>query len=467
MVNQLKNIFLSFWNFLKSPFADIRSDAPFSEKLKTFISLFLLEIILVSAVMLIFKVLTDNGLFPRQNNKVFIFIKHISSWFALIMIVLISPLVEEVFFRLHLRVKRKYITLNLIIVISGLLLIILSLGSTTDFRISVLCTACIALIIYYIWKSKINQVLLNVFRNKFIWIFYVTATLFALAHITNYKLNTATLLVLPILVFPQFLMGLFFGYTRLKLGFGWGCTFHVLHNFVVIIPLLIVTFGSSSRKYSIRIEEHDKVNFLHYERITPDTVEFDHLKIEDIFPKLLMVDQKYVLFEDSAIASKIIKLNFERDPESRKGIIMSSNSIVITEILKKYDLKMKQEYIERDKYDLQIADSAKLYICIQNSSDTLKSGSTIHLYGTNDRILYNADLKLIAYNLGNYFNKDITCSSKNHDKFDIRIPEISFNELNEFITNEYGLYLKKSIGKARVFKISSAKGQKDTTLNPD
>jgi membrane protease YdiL (CAAX protease family) len=467
MYHHPKNTIQAFLNFLKSPFYDIRSDAPFSEKLKTFISLFFLELALVLGLMVTYKILTDNGLFPGQNNKVLIFIKNIPNWFAILMIVLISPFVEEVFFRLHLRTKPKYITLNLIIVFTGLLLIILSLGKTTGFRISVLVIYCIAVILCNIWKQRISQVLLNFFRNKFIWVFYVTATLFALAHINNYKLNTVTLMVLPVLVFPQFLMGLFFGYTRLKLGFGWGCTFHALHNFIIVIPLLITTFGSFSKKYSIRIEEQDKVTFLYTERITPDTVEFDHLKIEDIFPKLLMTNKKHIVFEDSKIAGKVIKLNFERDPESRKGIIRSSNSIVIAEILKKYDLKMKQEYIEREKYDLQIDDSVKLYLCFINSSDTLKSDSSVHLYGTNDKLLYNADIKLIAFNLGNYFNKDISCSSTNHDKFNIRIPDIGFNELNDYITNEYGLYLKKSIGKVRVIKISSAKGQKDTTLNPD
>ncbi|NOS55177.1 MAG: CPBP family intramembrane metalloprotease [Cyclobacteriaceae bacterium] len=83
------------------------------------------------------------------------------------------------------------------------------------------------------------------FKQKFLidhfgWIFYASAVLFALVHISNYPDEEINQFI-PILISPQFITGLFAGYLRVKFGLLWGFLFHALHNLFLLIVL--IAFG--------------------------------------------------------------------------------------------------------------------------------------------------------------------------------------------------------------------------------
>ena len=72
------------------------------------------------------------------------------------------------------------------------------------------------------------------------WIFYGLTTAFALIHLTNYSEWTlGVLLLTPLLVAPQFVMGAFAGYLRVRYGFGWAYALHALHNLALLGPVLL------------------------------------------------------------------------------------------------------------------------------------------------------------------------------------------------------------------------------------
>lgn len=83
---------------------------------------------------------------------------------------------------------------------------------------------------------------LSSFRNykkSFKYIFYGFAILFGYIHIYNYEITAYTLLLSPILVAPQIVLGLFLGYLRVKLGLIYSMLLHALYNGFLTLPMLL------------------------------------------------------------------------------------------------------------------------------------------------------------------------------------------------------------------------------------
>ncbi len=69
--------------------------------------------------------------------------------------------------------------------------------------------------------------------------FYVMAILFGYVHLFNYQIDSQILLFSPILVAPQMILGLIFGFIRIRFGFLWAVAMHACYNgFLVLLFLL-------------------------------------------------------------------------------------------------------------------------------------------------------------------------------------------------------------------------------------
>lgn len=77
------------------------------------------------------------------------------------------------------------------------------------------------------------------YKKAFRWVFYGFALLFGYMHIANYELTTNVLLVSPILVGPQIILGLFLGLIRVKLGLLYSILFHAVYNAILVIPSVL------------------------------------------------------------------------------------------------------------------------------------------------------------------------------------------------------------------------------------
>lgn len=80
------------------------------------------------------------------------------------------------------------------------------------------------------------------FRDKsyFPFIFYSFTLVFGFYHITNFEITPTILLLSPILVAPQIIVGSLLGYTRIKFGLIWAIAFHACYNLVLIGPLIVL-----------------------------------------------------------------------------------------------------------------------------------------------------------------------------------------------------------------------------------
>lgn len=73
---------------------------------------------------------------------------------------------------------------------------------------------------------------LTLFQGKKVFkiMFYVFAILFGLVHITNFTLTQNVLLLTPVLVLPQTILGGYLGFIRVRFGLIWSILLHACYN---------------------------------------------------------------------------------------------------------------------------------------------------------------------------------------------------------------------------------------------
>lgn len=148
---------------------------------------------------------------------------------------LVIPPIEEVMFRLWLRVSRSALfgVAFLVLLVGVLLLPVSQRGAMLLIALSVLIL--VATLMGY--DDDIERVMARYFGI----FFYGSAILFALVRITNYTpLNAQTLLFSPVLVLPQFIMGTVLGYVRVRYGIGYSILLHVVNNTILFTAMFVV-----------------------------------------------------------------------------------------------------------------------------------------------------------------------------------------------------------------------------------
>ena len=173
----------------------------------------------------------------KQKESLTIFKSSIENFF---LIVFIAPFIEELTYRFFLRRNMISILISLFFIIY-FAISILNDTSFYNFELSILLpkitmAAIPVLILYFFFKSFL--IWLNKINYKYI--FWVSCISFALAHLMNFSpLSFYEKMFFPILVIPQFVYGVIFGFMRVKYGFLWGLLLHMLINFTGRIPSLI------------------------------------------------------------------------------------------------------------------------------------------------------------------------------------------------------------------------------------
>ncbi|SMG33676.1 CAAX protease self-immunity [Marivirga sericea] len=170
---------------------------------------------------------------------------------------IVGPLIEEIIFRLPLNYKRNYL-FKLVGVVVG--------------------------------KESVKRFW---FKNYSLF-FYLFIIAFALVHITNYKNESLSILLLsPILVLPQIIGGTVLAYLRMKIGFFWGFLHHAIFNSILMILALF-----------INLEEKVMIDNEHY-RLKIEVAEnrFGNQKVVDInrdFDFISEIEIEYAQFNQIA-----------------------------------------------------------------------------------------------------------------------------------------------------------------------
>ncbi|MEO1653568.1 MAG: CPBP family intramembrane glutamic endopeptidase [Bacteroidota bacterium] len=151
---------------------------------------------------------------------------------------LLAPVMEEIAFRLYLR----FSPLNLMISFLLLSLFFGTMLPTSLLYHPVFMVVALLLVLsfLFLFRKRIAQSLEHFWRKQWAYIYYFSALLFGFFHLSNYELPVYQLILLsPILVLPQILLGFILGYLRIKRGILAPICLHILHNTGLLIPFLL------------------------------------------------------------------------------------------------------------------------------------------------------------------------------------------------------------------------------------
>ena len=234
MLNNIKETYTDLLAFLKNPKDEAGPELSIAQKFKTVISLLIIEIPLMGILVLLISGLETLGLIDSDNHKILDMIKSYPVVLLFVLTVVIGPLIEELIFRLYLRYKNNYALHFLISLVS-------LMGARKE--------------------QKAETFFISLWKKRYKFLFYFSAVIFGLVHISNFEFSYSILLLSPILVAPQIILGLVIGYLRVRIGFVSGLVLHSLHNaFFIGIPLFLMLndtekLNTETSLYSIKIEE--------------------------------------------------------------------------------------------------------------------------------------------------------------------------------------------------------------------
>jgi len=266
-----QSVLISFWNYVKNP----RYNVDFLKKdfhLKVWDILKLWSLLLVISLgvgMLVSFLLMWVG-YDDQKHAIVDLMMNQPIYVLILFAIVWAPIAEELTFRMGL----KYSAFRFSFFIGFFLILIINLSGTFWPQLA-------NILPWLFSESQIGSVLSNLsfviaiglvlgiilrktadpkkfekfYSERFTWIFYFLAIIFALLHLTNYTDFKQIWYLAPILIFPQFILALVLGYVRMKYGLGWAMFNHLVHNGLLVVPVVLITRLSDGLMESIQNQD--------------------------------------------------------------------------------------------------------------------------------------------------------------------------------------------------------------------
>lgn len=179
----MKETFIEIIDYIKKPTNEKDSNTNYKYRSRKFFLILLICLITSFALSPIILVFEYFEIVDMENHKVEEMLKNMSNLQNFIAISLVAPLFEELLFRAPITAFKKPLF----------------------FKIA----------------------------------FYTFTLLFGYVHLTNFDINTNTLLFSFFLVLPQIILGFYLGYIRVKFGLLWAILLHSSYNSIVFILSLL------------------------------------------------------------------------------------------------------------------------------------------------------------------------------------------------------------------------------------
>jgi hypothetical protein len=215
-----------------------RSDFSSSQKVKKIVELYLVYLF-ASLVLSIPLQITDKLIvkqffdfsFYHQVEVNTLKIANRFGGYGLLYVILLGPFFEELIFRLPLSLEKR--SIGVCFAVTSYWLLINHRIYEVEYdnpywylKLSIALSVFI-LTVKFFPNSWLTTIKINFLQHTI----YFTSSVFALLHITNFApYNAHVIFFYPVFVLPQFLMGLFLGYARIKYGFLYGVALHGLIN---------------------------------------------------------------------------------------------------------------------------------------------------------------------------------------------------------------------------------------------
>ncbi|WP_298764680.1 CPBP family intramembrane glutamic endopeptidase [uncultured Polaribacter sp.] len=175
----MKETFKNLVNYLKNPVLEEDSNTDINYRLKIFGHLLIICLVTGLAISPLFSLLEYLNFIDMSTHKVEEMFANMSKTQVLLLGAVLTPLIEEAIFRAPLT----------------------------------------------LFKNKRN------FKSAF----YIFAILFGFVHIFNFEITTNVIILSPLLVLPQILLGGYLGYIRIRFGLIWAIALHGAYNGILIL----------------------------------------------------------------------------------------------------------------------------------------------------------------------------------------------------------------------------------------
>lgn len=447
--------------FIKKPVQNF-PETSFSNKLKAFLFVFILSLACTmllgaaiewSAETFGFKDLIDSHKLQQAFSSIPLLLVGI-------LVVVAIPLLEEIIFRLPLKYRRLTLNIVLPIILLG------AAGMTGSAQIPAMAVAVVVIILFFVFNKRIHLRLEKAWQNRFGWVFYGFTFLFAIVHITNYEVTWLTVALFPLLLAPQFFAGFFIGYTRLRSGFAWGAAFHMLHNGLFVVPVLIVMANAfppvniQNNEYTLSISKSDKASLEpSYYSSPADSLVVKNYAFKGIMAILMDKEEKLVEIEDMFTADTSLDIAYGRKKAVTEAVTDKQNERlakgyredILNEMKEAYGLKLENEQKDMEYRQLYIKDSLKAKKHYVKMAGVQPSETYI---GPNEVKLTEVSVKQLCEILGEqYENVYFDTALEKEYLFTLKFEKMPIGELEAYFDEHFGLGFKKSKKKVEITKV--------------
>lgn len=428
MINSIKETYTDFLAFLKHPSEQPDPIQKRQQKAKRLFSLLIIDMAAMIILMPIMYGVEKLGLIDSEKHEITKLMNQYPISIIILLVVVIIPFIEELIFRLYLRFKYNYIAQSILLV-----------SSVTGAQN----------------KSKLEIFLKNFWSKNFKAIFYLSAILFGYVHLFNYEYSTTILLLSPILIAPQVIIGLFLGYLRMKYNLVLGYFMHAIHNAIFLIPFIFM-IGSSenhtfktfdyfikteklnikNNDYSIKIEESKLYTGDIISRTSNAEISYNATSIKSMIVFLLGKDEMLVESNNTEKIDKKINLSFKKYTKDNSD----NKAIILKHLMQVYDFKIERNTRPHESWELILLDSLQLAKHQTKIIDLMRITTA-----PKDIKIENGSLIQLAKTITSNYNKYIVTNINNNVKYNFKIPKSGFTELQNLLSSEYGLVLHKTV----------------------
>jgi hypothetical protein len=445
---------ISIIAFLKHPVEEFADNYKIGTKIKWLFFLLLIDLILMYILIFFQNLPVKYGFIDNDQNLMVQRISKGNIYFLTLIVSVAAPIMEELIFRLPLRLKKyNFIPFILIVLLLNSLGIInhYTNGLSWYYVLPVFITV-LALIVVFTptYFSKISTYL----KSKYGWYFYFIALLFGFYHLINYRFTIQVLFFAPLLVLPQIVAGLLLGYIRIRFGFIWGILLHAIHNLLFILPVYLMmnsghpgqVLNISKDGYTIEIKEATP-GILTERKIAPNEIILSGT-LKDVISNLTMRKTNNIGFDNRIKGEKWINVHFKNDSAYTSSNTDTARALALQQILEKYNLKIESVEKWGGVYELSVVNQNLFQNCLSKGDSVEKLNYIRNFYGKNDTIKLantNSDYlrRALELNFGIFVENDI-------DKnlcFSADIPNGKIRDTAKFLETNYGIGLKRNRAK--------------------
>ncbi len=444
----IKNELLDLVSFLKKPIFS-EANKTIKEKVLSFILILIIDLLLMLVVFTFFFIFKDFLEEAFKTHKMKELLEELPVWGILILGVIVAPIGEELVFRFVLKYRKwsLYVFMPLLLSIS-----INIIFWIVNIQVNKMVVYFICLALFVIFDFKFSNVIKNIFKYKFHYLFYFVTILFALVHIQNFTYSKSLLILIPLLVLPQLFTGIFLGYLRVKLGFIWSMLLHFSHNAIFMIPL-ILSLNTNVTKTTIDTENYylnltensifsNKDDYSSYSR---DSIVIKNYTIEKCLTNLLNKERNQIEIKNNSF-NQFVKINIVYKSKRASNLMEDDKENILKVLKNVYNFSVSNEIKEKMFNEIYIKDTLLFNKIRTPESKELGMIKNSSLYQNGQNFtLTNATPKSFSRILNEVYPKVNTFIFKeNKDlQFSLEAKNIPFKKLKIYLESNYGLSFKE------------------------